>query len=336
MKKTLTKFLPLLFLLLSAIVVLVPTLVFGDNPLLNTPDAGYQLPKATVATPTQVIYPDLDFGDGPQSCRVISTSTATTYFVPTKFPTMEWTGAFLTKYPAQTMPACCGDGHCTATGMGAFIETVVNCPPDCQVGYCGNSICDAGETTTSCSFDCTYGACLLDGDEVGWISNCPIYITAGSCDPMHCIWSGTYCYAKLMPEAATCNVILASATCDGTYGCQWCASCHRVNLWCGDDICSAAINENTTSCPQDCGGDYCGNGSCVYPENCVTCSEDCSSCPAVCGNSTCEWSEDCCNCSQDCLACPSMCLGPVGCEEVDKESICNNYLDCYWGQLGCY
>lgn len=336
MKKPLIiKSLSLIFLLLASAAVLAPTLVLGQGASLNTPAGGYQLPKATVATPTQVIYATLDFVDGSQECRVISTTTQTTYFIPTKFPTLEWSDAFLSHYPNQTIPACCGDGYCKATGMGVYVETVSNCPEDCQVGYCGNSICDAGETISSCSFDCTFGACLLNGDEVAWQSTCTTFITSGSCDPVHCVWSGSFCSAKIMPEAATCNVIQASATCNGTYGCVWCSGCHRNYLWCGDDICSAGINEDVTSCPQDCGGAYCGNGTCGSGENCANCSEDCGGCSAYCGNAICEWSEDCCTCRADCLSCPESCQGPAGCEVVNKETICNNYGDCYWAAQQC-
>jgi hypothetical protein len=50
MNKKFIKLFSLLFFLLSVSAVLVPTIVFGDNPLLNTPAGGYQLPRKSSST----------------------------------------------------------------------------------------------------------------------------------------------------------------------------------------------------------------------------------------------------------------------------------------------
>lgn len=322
MKKFFFKSFSPVLIILALAIILVPLVVFGDY-IFDTMNTGYQV--MTGATKyIEVMYPD-----GIKDCKIINNSS-TNYFIPTKYYSSEWQ-AFLDKTPLYVLRGCCGDGTC----QGTISENFATCPQDC-VNYCGNHLCDNGETIASCSFDCTYGACLQDGNEVGWISNCPLYQTSGSCDPLHCIWSGSFCSAKIMPTAATCNVITVSATCTATYGCAWVPGAHRVYWWCGDDLCTGVIGETTLSCPQDCGGAYCGDASCGSGETCTNCSEDCGSCPASCGNGLCEPSEDCCSCSSDCSTCPYTCRGPYGCEVWDKASICNSAGGgCFWGPLQC-
>lgn len=336
MKQPIIKLSSFLFFLLAMTVILIPVVVFGDQGAGNTPLTGYNLPKASVATPTQLVYPiDVLLVDGSQQCRVISSSTSASYFVPTKYADLEWT-AFAAHYPLQTLPACCGNGLCETAGLGAYKETVNNCLNDCQVGYCGNSVCDTGETTVSCSFDCTYGACLKDSNEIGWITICPGFIDQFNCDATHCIWSGNTCTAKVAPAVETCNQTQTLSVCNAIWGCIWCAGCHRNYWWCGDDICSSTISENSTSCPQDCGGVYCGDGICNNGENCVSCVDDCANCPSVCGNGACDWDETCACCSSDCGVCDYSCLGPSGCEVYNRSVDCNTAGGgCSWGRPLC-
>ena len=83
--------------------------------------------------------------------------------------------------------------------------------------------------------------------------------------------------------------------------------------WCGNGSCD--WGENVLTCPADCG--TCGNGVCDPGETLVSCPSDCScgngvcdpeetatSCPAdcrFCGNGSCDWGENHANCPADCF-----------------------------------
>jgi hypothetical protein len=57
----------------------------------------------------------------------------------------------------------CGDGVCSAS------ESRSSCPGDC--GYCGDHVCNGGETAGSCPGDCGYcGDGICSSNEVGWCS----------------------------------------------------------------------------------------------------------------------------------------------------------------------
>jgi hypothetical protein len=57
----------------------------------------------------------------------------------------------------------CGDGVCSAS------ESRSSCPGDC--GYCGDHVCNGGETVGSCPGDCGYcGDGICSSNEVGWCS----------------------------------------------------------------------------------------------------------------------------------------------------------------------
>ncbi|MEI6528774.1 MAG: hypothetical protein WCN88_00010 [Candidatus Falkowbacteria bacterium] len=338
MKKTLIKFFSLAFFFLSICAVLVPNLVFSQQ---NTKDTGYQIMRAASSLLPETITPTVNFGFGgsgsTKPCKVVSTNTTYAFFVPTKFGDTEWTAFTATSSrPANVTAGCCGDGNCTNAVLG---ETPINCPPDCQVTvFCGDSVCEGSETAISCPYDCTYGACLKDSNEVGWISNCQNFFTEANCDPLHCIWNlgnGGFCTAKAAPSVETCNAIQVGATCTATWGCIWNAGMHRIYWWCTDGICSSSIGENVNTCPQDCGGLYCGDNMCNNGENCSTCGADCV-CPPVCGDSVCETGEDCCSCSGDCGTCNQVCSGPSGCQLYDRRVTCESAgLGCSWGLQLC-
>jgi hypothetical protein len=67
---------------------------------------------------------------------------------------------------------------------------------------------------------------------------------------------------------------------------------------CGDAICNDLCNETIDTCPEDCGGAYCGDDVCDFDETYESCPTDC---PApLCGNGFCEFGEDQVNCPEDC------------------------------------
>jgi hypothetical protein len=106
--------------------------------------------------------------------------------------------------------------------------------------------------------------------------------------------------------------------------------------YCGDNICDTACNETITSCPQDCGGAYCGEGFCTGTEDYLNCPEDC---PApLCGNGLCEFEEDHLNCPEDCgLGCnyDSICdFGEsfTSCPDCMIESCGNMFCEPIFGE----
>jgi hypothetical protein len=122
----------------------------------------------------------------------------------------------------------CGDGICSAD------ETASTCPDDC--GRCGDGICSAHETATSCPADCTRcGDGICSGNET--VTSCP-------------------------------------------------ADCAR----CGDGICSSG--ETRVSCPKDCA--VCGDGHCDASETSESCPKDCCDSSSLCGNKCLSGTETCC------------------------------------------
>jgi len=209
-------------------------------------------------------------------------------------------------------------------------------PPLC--GTCGNHICDPTETVPSCAFDCTYGACLKDSEQIGWEEQCAQMLNQSNCDPTHCVWAGGYCSARYpSPEAETCWALATKIACNNLNGCIWDATAHKNNLWCGDNICSTAIGESEICCAEDCnntctpncagkvcGPDGCG-GTCA-PNNCGTlrhcsggacvlnCVPDCSH--KSCGTDGCGGSCGTCTypkiCKENGNCCEANCHGCIG------------------------
>jgi hypothetical protein len=135
----------------------------------------------------------------------------------------------------------CGDGICDSG------ETCSNCPQDCGIcpptNYCGDGICDSGETCSNCPQDC--GLCPLTD----------------------------YCGDGICGSGETCS------NCP-----QDCGSCPTPppENYCGDGICGSG--ETCSSCPQDCGTCHiCGDGVCSGTETCLNCEQDCGICITPCG-----------------------------------------------------
>jgi hypothetical protein len=160
-----------------------------------------------------------------------------------------------------TLPSGCGDGVCSAS------ESCTTCSVDCGVcSTCGNGVCDPSETCSSCPRDC---------------SVCP-----------------------------TCG----DGFCNGDETCESCAPDCGVCPSCGDGVCQAP-KEDCYTCPADCGKcKGCGDGLCTPPETCASCEVDCGVC-AVCGDGKCESPyETCVNCPADCGQCQALgCLQMLSC-----------------------
>jgi hypothetical protein len=202
-------------------------------------------------------------------------------------------------------------------------------PPPPPPPRCGDNVCDAGESCSSCPLDC--GGCS-DGDD-RYDPDC-----SASCSTC---WLDEVCYPT---DTAT-------ATC-GDGWCEppgeTCSSCPAdcdicQSTVCGNGFCEAG--ETCSTCTSDCGvcqgpgpgsgsgssGPMCGNGICEVGETCSACASDCGACPGpgsgsgssgpMCGNGICEVGETCSACASDCGACP----GP-GSGSGSSGPMCGNGL----------
>ncbi|MBI4043821.1 MAG: hypothetical protein HY393_03370 [Candidatus Diapherotrites archaeon] len=164
----------------------------------------------------------------PQECSVVGATWCT--------PSSQYgaTQSYCTLYPSSncttTGTATCGNAICEAG------ESTSTCPSDCKpaTNLCGNFICDAsnGETSASCPGDCKTN-------------------TAKDC-------GNGLCEYVLGESPTTCSV-----DCKQTF--------------CGDYVCS--LSESQTSCPTDCKPGICGDGICNAGEfngGEFTCANDCA------------------------------------------------------------
>ena len=203
--------------------------------------------------------------------------------------------------PADCQPVpndtlCCGN------------EDACNSPADCGADTCGNGCCGADETPCSCPADCGAVVC---GD--GVCAGCGE--DECSC-PGDCGGSGDAC-------AKDCGSKCGDGCCGiGPDGLQETACTCELDCatTCGDGCCSG--DEDSCSCPGDCGAPECGNGKCeaCAGETPCGCASDCGSA----SDGQCCGGENGCN-SQDC--------GPPAlhnhlCEACNGETSCNAPDDC--------
>jgi hypothetical protein len=179
----------------------------------------------------------------------------------------------------------CGDNVCNNG------ETSSSCPHDCGTqNTCGNGVCGSGETPVNCPQDCgTCGNGVCNSGET--TSNCP-----QDCGTNYC-------------GNGVCGSGESSTNCPQDCG---------IPIVCGDSVCS----NGETNCPQDCGPVYvCGDGVCNGVEDCNSCAQDCSIC-TVCGDNLCTGSERCGSCIADC----GECVDPEHVEIGDNVTVDGNTL----------
>ena len=227
----------------------------------------------------------------------------------------------------DNIPAPAIDGICSAS------ENCVTSPADCGTCgtgliYCGNSICDDGETRASCGRDCpaasTYCA---DGMTLCLNGNC-----AADC--------GT--------NIPVCD---ADSICDSGEGCT-CVDCAGRESICQDGLICNTVDEicDNIDVPDK------DDGVCSSSENCLTSPSDCGACTeqTYCGDDNCDADETSSSCVRDCVIIPSTCAaGTTLCSDnqcradcgteipvCDTDTTCDagegcTCADCYGKQSSC-
>ena len=213
-----------------------------------------------------------------------------------------------------------GDAQCLALDLCRL-------DPD-PVESCGDTICSAGESCTSCPLDCdecptepTCGDGQCNGDE-----------TCTSCDD----------------DCGACPPRCGDGQCNGSETCGSCAGDCGACPRCGDGRCNGS--ETCGSCAGDCGAcpPVCGDRTCDPRESCASCAGDCGACPAP-YSGPCDDDDDCapdqaCKrqtvggvfggsygyCAEDCTT-DLDCSGRTGQRSCGTDRLCAlrcNVLDC--------
>ncbi|MBS3079106.1 hypothetical protein J4218_03220 [Candidatus Pacearchaeota archaeon] len=180
----------------------------------------------------------------------------------------------------------CGAGYFPCVDGMICQNGICERPP-----YCGDFICNNGETCSSCKDDC--GFCT---DFCGDLK-CNNQETCQSC-PGDCGGCGSQYFC-------------GDSKCTSGESCSSCPKdCGTCPTTCGNTLCDSNIGETCKNCPGDC-GQCCGNKKCDsnFEETCGSCPGDCGKC---CGNLACDkgLGETCSICPQDCGQCPTSCPSP--------------------------
>jgi len=252
----------------------------------------------------------------------------------------------------------CGDGTCGFDELASLL-----CPSDhpiclkdfgtspwCAVGIdcgsdCGNGICNVGENSKSCPFDCLVcgdGICALTETTESCENDCPDVLLSG-CGDGECLGleDSANCAADCASgcEDGTCSskesILSCSADCNFSCGDGVCTvgeDCDQdCDFNCGDGVCYGA--ETVNSCPDDCSmyqqkeityaadGEFCGDAECTQSENQTSCALDCE---FTCGDGVCSIGESNASCNADCD--PS--CGNAQCEVGEGKDVCPK--DCGW------
>jgi len=225
----------------------------------------------------------------------------------------------------------------------------------CDLVFCGNGGCDAGETCATCPFDCACvspDVCCGSGSSakcftLACISNSDCRYLDAACRKYSCVFGGT-CNAKcnISSEITHCNNSTKDGCCPP--GCTTAndADCLAT---CGNGICDK-LSENCNNCPRDCGCNatyeycskkgvcepLCGDGRCDRGsgENEISCCIDCSCSANLCLGSTyithnCPFKNGLGGCAtnhDDCSDCSCSC-GGYNRTEKPSDGSCNDKKD---------
>jgi hypothetical protein len=198
--------------------------------------------------------------------------------------TVDWClnpGSCVAECDNREIAVCMHNDGCCASGCSSATDS------DCS-SSCGNRLCEAGESCTSCEQDCGCGSGLC----CGGMCVEPLCVADYECD-----------------DGSACTI----DSCSGAGGCS--AQCQYTRIVAclnNDGCCPVGCNEVSDN---DCSSS-CGNGICEFTESCSTCAADCGCSPdQVCCNGLCSYPE--CSTTADCAdssACTlDSCLNPATC-----------------------
>ena len=283
-------------LVLAALAVAMPLIVYAQY--IDIPQYGYHSTSSTLKAVKSYET---------SIWSVVSNRSSYDYFIPTK------SGPEVTALTAHTPTSVyigrCGDRICQPT-LG---ENCSGCPNDCgicsnttYVGICGNMVCEGrlGETDVNCPYDCNSSCCAPSIDSsVKVAAYCRLYIDSYDCaSDSNCLWKDRAGVARCVNKPSACWSVSA-ASCDATPGCDLTSGnvsgskiSNSCSKYCGDNICSPEIDENSDNCFNDCaptGAVICGDTICnaAGGESCRNCPVDCGYCGDTCGDGFCNASE---------------------------------------------
>jgi len=152
----------------------------------------------------------------------------------------------------------CADGTCGGS------ENCSTCPDDCGGPCCGQGGCqsDFGEDKCNCPQDCGDPCLDLDCGEDGCGGEC------GTCSGIQDACIEGQCVCQPDCEGKECGddgCVGSCGTCADHFASEEGTCVYQP--WCGDDVCDVNLDENCSSCPQDCGGacgETCGQGICSF------------------------------------------------------------------------
>ena len=208
----------------------------------------------------------------------------------------------------STVDACRGQWGCIWDAASSDCYY----PDDSSDVYCGNNVCDGGESPSSCPGDCPYYVSDCSATD-GWACT-----SSQACTAVNWYWCEGACYN------VECN--------DNPLGCD------------NDGYCELQYGENYENCPNDCQAGSCDRNNglahyCLSPGDCgdqgyswcytnSRCYWSSSECPGAnyCGDSICDADESAASCPTDC----NDTSGPSNCGDYSSEPSCTAVTNCYW------